>query len=646
MNIVVLDTEGCSTGAMHPWEPGYYMSCVGVVTENEGYRTEEFIWHDHCDERPTDGGIVRLQNIVDNADLIVMHNAKYDVCVLRSFGIKFNDTKLHCTMVTEYLLAGQDKKLSYSLNEIAKRYELGQKEDKVKSYWERGIETYDIPAWILKPYCLQDCHLTMDIFKNQIPLIKKRGLGRVVDLQNEFVYVLSDMESNGLLFDKDTATKIIETYQEKTTAKVVEILRGVPEGDKINLSSHQQLSAFLFGGLLKLKWYEWTVVEYKTKPYSDYYEKLHKKEVVFEGMGFTPNKKTKKADGYYGVDKDTIYDLTAHTKHQRQLKKNLIDYSKYAKIVSTLQGRKGDKGLMSKVMPDSCLHPALNQAITSTGRLTSSNPNGQNLFTTIKRCFTPRNDGIMQADLSQIEWRSAAWLSQDEVMMHEINSGIDQHVATLTQLMEMVYEGKDHPPSKEKRKHAKVFNFRMIFGGTEWGFYLDVNMPHFPLNKWAKTIKGFWAKYWGLDSMHKENIKFVYRNGFIEIPTGRWFKFHKQELKGGEYGYKVNQIKNKPIQGIAGGDILPLLGVIIRRGMRQMGLSSQLILTVHDSIVFDYVEAERDKLARLCYNVGNNLADYVSNYYGLKWNVKLEVEVEVGPNYGDLHYLPPEEVGL
>ena len=77
-----------------------------------------------------------------------------------------------------------------------------------------------------------------------------------------------------------------------------------------------------------------------------------------------------------------------------------------------------------------------------------------------------------------------------------------------------------------------------------------------------------------------------------------------------------------------------------------MGLKSNLILTVHDSIVFDYVEGERDKLARLCYNVGNNLGTYIKNYYKIDWNVKLEVEVEAGPNYGTLTYISPEEVGL
>jgi DNA polymerase I-like protein with 3'-5' exonuclease and polymerase domains len=171
-------------------------------------------------------------------------------------------------------------------------------------------------------------------------------------------------------------------------------------------------------------------------------------------------------------------------------------------------------------------------------------------------------------------------------------------------------------------------------------------MPAFGIKKWKEVIKSFFAKYWGLQQYHVDSIKFVMRHGYLELPTGRWFKFHKNSWKDGVRVYKVNQIKNFPVQGISGGDILPLMCVIIRRGMRKMNLTSKLVLTVHDSIVFDYAEGERDKLIRLCYNVGNNLDKYIESYFGLKWNVKLECEVECGPNYGELKEVKPEEVGL
>jgi len=645
MRIVCLDSEH-STGAFRPWETGFYLTCCGVIVEEGGEREESIVWFDHRDQEATIDGIIKIQKVVGKADLLVFHNGKHDLSVLRGFGVDFGDVKLHCTMVGDYLIEGQNKQLSYKLDDVAKRYELGGKHDEVRSYWDRGIQTYDIPDWILGPYCLQDCNLTLDIYHKQVPRIEAAGLWKVVDLQNEFIYVLTDMEDNGLLFDVEVADEIIRINQEEVVRYTGRILEGVPDGDKINLSSHQQLSALLYGGVLKLSWEEWTIVEYKTKPYSKYYEKTIRKEVAFPGLGFTPNKKDRKEDGYYKVDKDTISGLPAHTRAQRELKKLLVEYSKHAKVVSYLQGRKGDKGLMSKLQPDGYLHPSLNQTVTATGRLSSSDPNGQNLFPAIKPCFTSRYDGIMQVDLSQIEWRDAAWLSQDQMMMQEINAGVDQHVATVVELMELPFVDKQDPASYKNRNHAKVFNFRMIYGGTEWGFYLDIDMPSFSIKKWKRIIQDFFIKYSGLKAFHDKSVKFVYRHGYLKLPTGRWFKFNKAHLKEGEYGYKINQIKNFPIQGMSGGDILPLLAVIIRRGMRKMGLKSKLILTVHDSLVLDYLDEERERLARLCYKVGNNLGTYIQNYYGLDWNVKLEVEIECGPNYGTLKYVSPEEVGL
>lgn len=647
MRVTCLDTEG-TFGNNLPWQDGFYMTCCGVVTEEDGVRHEELVWFDHCDREPTEDGLEIIQRYVDTSDVLVFHNAKYDISVLRSFGIEFNDTPLHCTMITDYLIEGQNKAFGYKLNQVAERYELGQKKDEVREYWNRGVQTYDIPDWILGPYCLMDCILTLDIYFRQVPRIKEAGLKKVVDLQNEYTYALEEMEYNGLYFNQKVAHKIIEENKHEAEMYAVQILEGVPHADKINLSSPQQLSALLYGGILKLKWREWTVKEYKH--HSTYKERPFKENIKIEGLGFAPNKKLRKDDGYYKVDKDTITGLPAHNARQRSIKLLLVKYSKHAQVVKSLQGRNGDKGLLANVCADGCIHPNLNQTIAATGRLTSSKPNGQNLprgnTSPIKTCFIPRYDGIMQVDLSQVEWRDAAWLSQDAKMIEEINGGIDQHVATVVDLMEMEFLGKEHKQSKDNRDKAKVFNFRMIYGGTEWGFYLDIDMPSFSIQKWKRIIRDFFDKYSGLEAFHGKCVKFVYRNGYLKLPTGRWFKFNKKHLKDGTYGYAINQIKNYPIQGMSGGDILPLMAVIIRRGMRKMGLKSKLVLTVHDSIVFDYLNEEKEKLARLCYSVGNNLGQYIKNYYGLDWNVDLECEVEVGPNYGAMKYLAPEDVGL
>jgi DNA polymerase I-like protein with 3'-5' exonuclease and polymerase domains len=618
------------------------------VHDCDGEITEELFWFDHKDEAPDVYAIEQIQAYFDDADILIAHNAKYDVKILTFMGVDFNDTPLHCTQVADYIIEGQDKRMKWGLNAVAERYGLGTKHDEVKEMWDSGIDTYDIPSNILGPYCLQDCRLTLDIYNKQLPRIVNRGLEKLIALQNEFTYSLMEMEINGFEFDQDVAAALVAEFaaeQKFHTKRLIEIA-----GFEFNPGSHQSLSAALYGGILKIPGHEWVIKTYTSVPYSDYICRKTTKEVKVNGVGFKPPKGSKPgADGYYKTDKDTIEKLPARTKVLREFKKVLVAYRKAAKVVSTIQGKKGNTGLLSKIQSDGRIHVKLNQTIAATGRLTSSDPNGQNLprgnTSPIKKCIIPSYDGIMQVDLSQVEWRGAAYLAQDKVMIREVNAGVDQHIAAVREIMKMKFTDKKDPESKKNRDTAKVVNFRYIYGGTKWGFHLDVNMPPFGLARYQEILDGLDTKYYGLKNWQDRNIKSVYQGETIILPTGRRFAIYKQpDKKTGELEYKVNQIKNYPVQGFAGGDILPLMCALIRRGMRNRNMKSKMILTVHDSLVFDYVDEERDELARLCYKVGNNLSSYVSSYYGFKMNVKLEVEVEVGPNYGEIKELTLEEV--
>jgi DNA polymerase-1 len=644
MGVIVVDTEH-SSGIYNYYEDGFYLTLVGIYYEDG---SDDLIWFDHCDRSRTENGLGKIQEAIDNASEVVFHNAKHDIQVLTAFGIDLSDAKIHCTMLTEYLLRGQDKTKEWNLNAVAANYGLDQKHDEIKDMWDSGIQTYDIPDYKLGPYCIQDCLLTYQIYLLQRQQMEGEKISKVIDLQNEYTHVLSEMEMNGFRMDIGKAEAIIKEYGDIAEGYRLEMAEIVGD-NRINLSSSQQLSAMLYGGKLKLKHKEWVVVEYKTKPYSDYREREFEEVIDYVGLGFKPDKKKQRKDGYFKTDKKTIEALPAGNQRKRRVKWLLVHYSRAAQVVKTLRSKTG-AGLLSKIQPDGLVHPNLNQVVAATGRLTSSDPNGQNLprgnTSPIKKCIVPSLDGIMQVDLSQIEWRTAAWLSQDPVMIHEINNGIDQHAATVVDLMELTFKNKKDPESKKNRDHAKTFNFRMIYGGTEWGFYLDIDMPAFAIGKWKQIIVDFFKKYAGLDRWQQDSIKFVLEHGFLQLPTGRWFKFHKVGFEDGMPVYKYNQIKNYPVQGMSGGDFLPLMAVVIRRGMRKLGLKSKMFLTVHDSIVFDYLESEKKRLAKLCYEVGNNLDKYIRSYFGLNWNVDLECEVEAGPTYGDLNFIPYEEVGL
>jgi DNA polymerase I-like protein with 3'-5' exonuclease and polymerase domains len=632
MRILTLDIEH-SFGPLRPHVSGFYMSCVGTIDAEGKHRVW---WFDHVENevetrRTFRENLKNIQKQIDEHDIIVVHNLKHDMSILRAYGISFEDVDVYCTMVAEFITNGQDKLISYNLNETAQRHGLSPKLDKVKTgYWDKGIDTYDVPAFLLEEYVIDDCRLALEIYKSQQPIILEQDQKRLIDLHMEFTRSLSDMEINGLLFDTKRAKEIVAEYSEIANGYAKEFKELCGE-EHLNMNSNQQLHAVVYGGTLVTTHLEWVIREYKTKPYSDYGEKKIRIEKEIDGFGFKPKLPSwaMKNKAKWKVDEPSVQNLPCSNALQRKAKKILLAYRKAQKVVETLLGAKKSTGLLNKIATDGKVHTELNQCIAGTGRLTSSNPNGQNLprgaTSPVKECIIAGLDFIMQYDLSQIEWRGAAFMSQDQVMMDEINSGIDQHSAACVNLMEMEL-------NKNNRFYAKIFNFRMIYDGTFFGFWRDSKMPNFSKTKWKEIIIRFWDKYFGLRNHIDKNVDTVYRTKKLKIFTGRFFKFNKN--KKGEYN--TSQIANYPVQGLAGGDILPLLTVIIRRGMRKLNLKSKMILTVHDSIVFDVAADEVDQLADLCLKVGKLLPKYIENYFGMPWNVNLDGEVEVGKTYGSI----------
>jgi DNA polymerase I-like protein with 3'-5' exonuclease and polymerase domains len=576
--------------------------------------------------------MLEMQALIDEADIIAAHNAKHDVTILRNYLISFDDVELWCTMLTEYLLSGMNTTdRTFGLSAVAEEYGMSPKLDKVRTYWDDDKDTCQIPVEILHEYVLDDCRKALTICEHQIELVKMMKMDKLVKLQNEFTLSLSDMELYGFKFDTVRAKEIVDEYGLLLSGWEKE-LQEIADEPRLKIASNQQLSALLYGGKTKVSWTDWVIQTLKTKPESKYYEKTFTEEIVLDGIGFKPIGK-KRLDGSGATDKETIKKLKAKTPVQKHVKKLLLEYSNAKKVVSTLWSSNPKKGLLNKLGIDGHIHPNLNQTVTATGRLSSSDPNSQNMprgsTSPIKECIIPAFDGIMEIDLSQIEWRVAAELSCDTVMLHEINSGIDQHSATCIDLMEREL-------TKDNRTDAKIFNFRMIYGGSPYGFYMDSKMPNFAHKKWKTIYNGFYEKYYDLERWQDENIFEVMKNGELTVLTGRRFIFHKTLRKEGLDVYNERQIKNYPVQGVAGGDILPLLSVIIRRGLVNSGLTSRLILTVHDSIIIDYVDAERERLIKLCGFVVNNLREYIQRYFGVEWVSKVEGEIELGPNWGTM----------
>jgi len=236
--------------------------------------------------------------------------------------------------------------------------------------------------------------------------------------------------------------------------------------------------------------------------------------------------------------------------------------------------------------------------------------------------FIPRHDFIVSADLSQLEWRVAGVLSQDPTIMREVLDDVDAHGDNATNFFGDI----------SYRQDAKIFTFRMIYGGSAFGFYMDSKMPNFTLKKWRQIVVDFYEKYTGLQAWQSENIDFVAQNGFLRNPSGRIFNFNR-ELSEKQL---VRRVKNYPVQSFSTADIMMLAMVLIYREIKKRGLKSLIIGQVHDSLIFDSPKDEVLVVGRICLEIFRNLPQYIESIWGFNFNLPLDGEIEYGKRYGEM----------
>jgi len=663
-----IDVETSKIPRFRPWQPGSFLVSVGMAWQDRRTR----VWvlnHNEVANVNQRAVLDEIQHELNGVDRLVGHNLKFDLQWLRHVGLKLDHLKMYCTQVAEYLIRGQQK-ISYHLADVSQRYGITPKIDRVKIFWNAGYETDEIPLHILNPYLEQDCINALAIFQRQVPLITAKRLQHLVSLQMELMDLLSQMESTGLLVDVEKAQALYAQMQEQL--KEVEFrLRDAFDRPDLNLASGQELSAALYGGNLKREIDEeyvttrnairrepyifeyadkrkGSVVKYRNVPYKEEVVKTRKAVQLIElPRIFTPLKDTElkipREGGYYQTDKNTLKQLKGKTKKQQEILALLDTYSKVGKAAETFIGDREGTGILGKLMPDNRVHPSFNQTIAATGRLTSSSPNGQNLprkgTSPIKRIFVPRFDLIGNGDLAQLEWRVAAFLSQDPVAMQEIIDDVDYHRDNAIKFFGADPSlPSDHPKFAPIRTTAKVFGFRLLYGGSAFGMYADQNMPNFPIKKWEAIVTAYYEKYKVLQAWQEDNVRLVHDNGgWLQLPTGRILHFPRlaRPNKDG-YVYNINTIKNYPVQSMATADITPLAMTVIAKRMQQAQCRSLFILQVHDSIVFDLVASEVPTVASIVLRTFNELPDLIERFWGFHMNVPLTGDFEIGPNYGEL----------
>jgi len=704
MNVAILDLETSSKPILHPWMKGAYLSTIGLRMYLDGGETyyKEWVWYHQNEPGITQEHRLQityeLQAEIDKlgpTGILAGHNVKFDLNWAKSINVDVSNVRLWDTQVVEFMLSGQDK-LTYgpgpaqNLSSTCERHGLPIKTDVVKTYWDAGVPTHKIPLRILLPYQKNDVEITAELFKSQWKQASlKTQLMKLIRVRCDVLHSITDIELNGMPFDRELAEHHVKAFSEELEVSNAELLTYFGRGD-INIDSGHELSASLFGGKLKRTRH---VPEVYTRnatikePYKFTYRSgkkngltitKHKNRTVREltckkikvdyeieipGVGFVPADKTETAvEGVYQTNKGVLTNIKCNNQGgstvrlKRRVLELLLHRSKIAQFTKTFVGEKENTGLFHKadLTLSGWLHPNYNQTIAATGRQTSSGPNGQNFprskededgFTNpLKNCFIASRPGglILVVDLSQLEWRVAAWLSQDRVAMQEILDGVDCHLDNAIKFF----------GDAKYRQDAKIMTFRLLYGGTAYAFYMDPKMPDFTLKRWNEIETEYGQKYMGLMNWQQSNITKVGQdNGLLYSPLGRIYKIPKEEHKKypGTWVFKETCIKNYPVQGTATGDIVPLAMHVI---WKRMGLtpydfmSSNWMGQVHDSILYDTMPHEVQPLAKLAITAFEDLPEIISSYFDVNFNLPMTGEAEWGPSYGTVTDKLKHEGGL
>ncbi|MFO8067388.1 MAG: DNA polymerase I [Bacteroidales bacterium] len=510
-------------------------------------------------------------------------NLKFDISVLRNYNINVKG-KLFDTMLAHYLLQPD---MRHNMNLLAETYLdyipvsiedlIGKKGPKQESMRNVDIE-------LVTAYACEDVDITLQLRKHFEPKLKEIGLLKLLhELEAPLIYVLSELEYQGVKIDT-TALNDISAKLEKDIQIVEKEIYDLA-GTTFNIGSPKQLGEILFDILKIVAKPKKT----KTKQYSTGEEILIKL-----------------------VDKHPIVEKILDYRSLTKLKSTYVDA--LPKMINEKTGR---------------LHASFNQAIAATGRLSSNNPNLQNIpirtnrGREIRKAFVPgdKNHILLAADYSQIELRIIASLSEDEAMMEAFNKGLDIHAATAARVFEVDIENV----TKEMRRRAKTVNFGIVYGISAFGLSERINIPR---TEAAVIINQYFNKYPGIKNFMDKTIEFAKENGYVKTMMGR--RRYVPDINSANAtvrGYAERNAINAPIQGSAA-DMIKLAMINLHNEVKKNKMKAKMIMQVHDELVFDVPKDEVEKLKPI---VEKNMKE------ALKLKVPVIVDMNTGENWLEAH---------
>jgi DNA polymerase-1 len=381
MRIISCDTETTTFSKGNCFDDRNKLCMVGIA---DSARCST--WDVEYTEHPYGNAIRAIEAELLSATRVVFFNAKFDLNWLRKYGINYFDIKIWDCQLVHFILTNQKSRMP-SLNEVAEYYGLGSKLDKIAEYWKAGVQTTEIPEDELSEYLAQDCNLTLQIYYKQLEELEtKPHLKALINVSHVDTLVLADMEWNGLKYD----FALSETKAESLSEQIFEIDKQLDylfPIDGLNWNSNDHLSAVLYGGILKVPYREKTERVLKDGSIK-YGERDAVKEIEMPRI-VQPLEKTECAkDGYWKTSEDILNSLkakgTAKKVIELVLKRSVLDKELNTYSLGL------PKLYKEKHYTDEIIHGRLNQCVARTGRLSSSEPNMQNLSEAIRECFISR----------------------------------------------------------------------------------------------------------------------------------------------------------------------------------------------------------------------------------------------------------------
>ena len=510
-------------------------------------------------------------------------NIKFDLMVLRRLGITIRG-RMYDTMILHYLL---DPESRHNMNALAEKY-LNYKPIEIETLIGKGSKqlTMDlVNVERVKEYAAEDADVTLQLKQALYPMIEQIGLQHLYfEIEEPMIAVLADIEMAGVRIDSE-ALAVYAVELNRKLAELEAVIRTEAGEPNLNINSARQLGEVLFGKMRIAEKPKMT----KTKQFctdEDYLQSFARKHRIV----------------------DLILEY-------RGVKKLLSTYVEaLPQLVNRSTGR---------------IHTSFNQAVTATGRLSSTNPNLQNIPVRddmgrrIRKAFIPSDDDhlLLSADYSQVELRLMAHLSGDESLIAAFEHGEDIHAATAAKLFNKTLD----EVTSEERRRAKTANFGIIYGISAFGLSQRLEIPR----KEAKEIiDGYFASYPGVKKYMDNVVEKAKEEGFVSTIFGR--RRYLNDIASHNAiarGLAERNAVNAPIQGSAA-DIMKIAMINVHRRFAAEGIRSRVILQVHDELVVDMLRSEQERVTAI-------VTECMESAAQLK--VRLIADAGVGGNWLEAH---------